>query len=210
VARHLFGGIAEYVVAPGDEVTVGDITGNQTLLVPSTLVTFWNAATAGSQYTDLQDLSLTPITSVISDENGALPQFWGPDGITVLYADAGGDRRAITPIDLGVDVAANASAIATLQGTVSALAPVAASGQYEDLEGTPALATVATSGQYEDLLGKPAPGLQIVVKVGGSWPPRATTAPDISRAAMWIGPEPAPPAGSGYSLDGDIWMATVA
>lgn len=210
MARHLYGGVADYVVAPGDAVTVGSITGNETLLVPGVTVTFWPSATGGSQYTDLLDSANTPITSVVTDTTGALPQFWGPDGVTVLYADAGGARRALTPIDLGADLATNSSAIATLQDTVAGLAPVATSGLYSDLIGEPTLAPVATSGSYNDLTGAPAPGLQYVVKVGGSWPVRASTAPDTARPAIWLGPAPAPPAGGGYAQDADYWIAAVA
>jgi hypothetical protein len=210
VARHLFGSIADYVVAPGDSVTVGDITGSQTLLVPGTVVTFWTDVSGGSQYTDLLDLTSAPIMSVTTDANGAIPQFYGPDGVYTMYADAGGDRRAIEAIDLGTDIVANASGIATLQATVSTLAPVASTGNYSDLNGVPTLATVASTGNYSDLNGTPPPGMQVVEKVGGSWPLRATTAPDTSRTARWIGPAPAPPAGSGYALDRDIWEATVA
>lgn len=39
---------------------------------------------------------------------------------------------------------------------VSALAPVATSGDYDDLSNTPNLATVATSGNYNDLSNKPS------------------------------------------------------
>lgn len=210
MARHVYGGIADYVVAPGDEVTVGSITGNETLLVPDAVITFWTAATAGSQYTDLLDATDTPVTSMTSDSTGGIPQFKGPDGVTLMYADAGGDRRAVVPVDLGADIASNASAIATMQGTVSGLAPVATSGRYSDLTGTPTLATVASTGSYTDLSNKPSPGLQYVQKIGGTWPLRATTAPDSARVAMWIGPTPAPPAGSGYALAGDLWTATPA
>lgn len=210
MARHLFGSIADYVVAPGDSATVGDITGFQTLLVPSTVVTFWTDATAGSQYDDLLDLTSAPITSVTTDANGAVPQFYGPDGVYAMYADAGGDRRVVVAVDLGADIATNITAVASLQGSVAALAPVATSGAYSDLSGLPTLAAVATSGSYTDLTGTPPPGMQVVEKVGGSWPLRSTTAPDTSRTARWIGPAPAPPAGSGYALDRDIWEATVA
>jgi hypothetical protein len=202
------------VVAPGDAVTVGEgedaITGNQTLLVPSEVVSFYDAATAGTQYTDLLDLSNASIITVTTDASGALPQFRGPDGVTVMYADAGGDRRAITAIDLGADIAANGAAVAAVQASVAALAPVASSGSYTDLEDTPTLATVATTGQFSDLSSAPVPGLQYVVKIGSTWPVRASGAPDATRPALWVGPSPAPTAGGSYALAGDLWMATVA
>lgn len=88
MARSRFGSVADYVVAPGDEVTVGDITGYATLLVPSTVVTFWSAPSEGSQYTDLLDLTSAAIGSVTTDATGAIPQFFGPEGVTLLYADS--------------------------------------------------------------------------------------------------------------------------
>ena len=137
MARHLFGGdIAAYVVAPGDEVTGGDpeVTGNQVLLVPSSTVTFWSAETAGTQYTDLLDALDTPITSVTSDADGAIPQLRGPDGITVMWAQAGeaGARRLIVATDLGADVTALQATVATLQGAVDTLTSYAQLNVYRD------------------------------------------------------------------------------
>lgn len=212
MARHLFGSVADYVVAPGDSVTVGSgdsaITGYQTLLVPTTVVTFWTNVTGGSQYTDLLDLSDTPIMSVTTDDTGAIPQFKGPDGVTIMYADAGGDRRAVYAIDLGADVAVNTTAIGSLQATVAALSPLAGTGDWADIANKPDFADVATSGSWSDLSDAPAPGMQYVIKVGGSWPTRVTTASDSARPAMWVGAAPAPPYGGGYSLAGDLWVAT--
>lgn len=213
MTRHLFGGgIGDYVVAAGDPETVGSITGNHTLLVPGQVVTFWTAATVGTQITDLLDLLDTEIDDVTTDDNGAIPQFKGPDdGTRELWADAsGGDgpRALMLATDIGSDLSTVESDVATLQAGADALAPVATSGAYSDLSDAPALATVATSGLYSDLTGPPAPGLQYVSKVGGTWPVRASTAPDTARPALWIGPSPAPPAGSGYALERDMWNAT--
>lgn len=212
MARHLFGSVADYVIAPGDSVTVGTgddaITGYQTLLVPNTVVTFYTDVTGGSPYTDLLDLSGAAIMSVTTDVNGAIPQFQGPDGVTVMYADAGGDRRAVYAIDLGADLAVNTTAIGALQATVAGLSPLASTGDWADISNKPDFADVATSGSWTDLNDAPAPGMQYVIKVGGSWPTRVTTAPDAARPAMWVGAAPAPPYGGGYSLDNDLWVAT--
>ena len=212
MARHLFGGgIGDYVVAPGGSVTVNGITGEQELLVPGTTVIFFDAIAAGNAITDLLDLLNTPITSVTADVNGAVPQFQGPNLVRSMWADAnggGGPRRLMIATDIGSDLAGDEANIATLQGTVLGLAAVATSGHYSDLSGAPSLATVATSGAYSDLTGTPSLGLQAVVKLGGTWPLRVTTASDISRPAMWIGPSPAPAFGSGYSLIGDVWLDT--
>jgi hypothetical protein len=211
LARHLFGGsIADFVVAPGGSVTVDGITGNETLLVPGVVIQFYDAASAGNAITDLEDLTLTAQTTVTTDINGAIPQFYGPDAVTLVWADANGGagpRRLMLATDSTADIATNTTAITTLQGTVTALAPVAASGNYADLTGAPVLAAVATSGAYADLSGKPVLGMQAVVESGGVWPLRNTTAPDTSRPAEWIGPT-APPAGGGYAQAGDLWDAT--
>lgn len=107
MARHIFGGdIASYVVAVGNPETVGSISGDHALLVPSQVVTFWNAATGGSQITDLQDMLGTAITAVTTDTNGAIPQLQGP--VTTpdtwsLWADANGGagpRRLMVASDL--------------------------------------------------------------------------------------------------------------
>ncbi|MFF3190565.1 glycosyl hydrolase family 28-related protein [Streptomyces misionensis] len=86
MARSEFGaGIADYVVTPTD--------GTWAVAAGAT-VTFWDASDAGTQYTDLQDVSGTPMTSVRADEQGFLPRFFGPDGVTGMWADAGGSSRA--------------------------------------------------------------------------------------------------------------------
>lgn len=86
MARHTFGaGIADYVVTPSDGLWAVGSGAN---------ITFYDAAEDGVQYTDLQDASGTPMTSVRADEYGGLPPFFGPDGVTGMWADAGGLSRA--------------------------------------------------------------------------------------------------------------------
>ncbi|GGZ53331.1 glycosyl hydrolase family 28-related protein [Streptomyces rubiginosohelvolus] len=86
MARHEFGaGIADFVVTPSDGLWAVGAGAN---------VIFWDAAEDGVQYTDLQDASGAPMTSVRADEYGALHRFYGPDGITGMWADAGGLSRA--------------------------------------------------------------------------------------------------------------------
>ncbi|MEV4335772.1 glycosyl hydrolase family 28-related protein [Streptomyces sp. NPDC049590] len=85
MARYEFGrGIADYVVRPSDGlwgVAAGQV------------VTFWSAADGGTQYTDLQDASGAAVTEIRADEYGALPRWLGPDGVTGMWADAGGPTR---------------------------------------------------------------------------------------------------------------------
>jgi hypothetical protein len=54
------------------------------------VTTFYNAKTGGAQYTDLQDMSNSPISSVTTDSNGFLPQFQWPAGVLEMWADAHG------------------------------------------------------------------------------------------------------------------------
>ncbi|MFE7751154.1 hypothetical protein [Streptomyces sp. NPDC057428] len=86
MARFEFGaGTADFVVAPSDGLwAVGAVT----------QLTFWSAATDGTQYTDLLDRQGQGIDSIVSDEYGAVPRFFGPDNITGMWADAGGTKRA--------------------------------------------------------------------------------------------------------------------
>jgi hypothetical protein len=93
VARYRFGGIADYVVGLG--------TGNAAVLRPGVTVTCWNADFGGTQHTDLTDTDgTTPLVSLVTDGNGAIPQFFGPDGVTEMYLDANGGagprRRTLT------------------------------------------------------------------------------------------------------------------
>jgi hypothetical protein len=83
--RYTFGsGIADYVVTPSDGLWA---------VAPGEIVTFWDAADGGTQYTDLLSADETPITEVIADDQGLLPTFKGPDGVTLMWASAGGPRR---------------------------------------------------------------------------------------------------------------------
>ncbi|MFR0351779.1 hypothetical protein [Streptomyces sediminimaris] len=86
MARSTFGAtLADYVVQPSDGLWA---------VAPTATVTFWDAAEAGTQYTDLLDASSTPITTVTADEYGFIPEFQGPDSVTGMWADAGGSSRA--------------------------------------------------------------------------------------------------------------------
>ncbi|MEU4920174.1 glycosyl hydrolase family 28-related protein [Streptomyces parvus] len=83
--RYDFGaGVADFIVTPADGLwTVG----------AGATVTFWDAASDGTQYTDLLDAAASPVTQIVADEYGGLPWFHGPDGVTGMWADAGGATR---------------------------------------------------------------------------------------------------------------------
>ena len=86
MARHDFGaGIGDFVVTPSDGLwAVG----------AGAVITFYDGAEDGAQYADLLDATGSPISEVTADEFGALPPFQGPDGVTGMWADAGGQKRA--------------------------------------------------------------------------------------------------------------------
>lgn len=85
MARYNFGqGAADFLVTPRDGLWG---------VAPSAVVTFWSAPDGGVQYTDLLDGSGTPITEITADGQGLLPTFQGPDGVTTVWASAGGTSR---------------------------------------------------------------------------------------------------------------------
>lgn len=102
MARHRFGGVADYVISAGAD--------NAATLQPNTTVTCWNQVTGGTQLTDLMDVDgVTPLAggTVITDATGHIPEFYGPDGIRSLYIDAGdgaGPRVRTVATDVGEDL----------------------------------------------------------------------------------------------------------
>jgi len=103
MARHTFGGgIADWTFIEVDGV---DGVDDLAQLDGGVVVTFWNAASGGTQYTDLLDVGQSPVTSVMSDAGGQIPEFYGPDGVAQMWAEAGGGQRALM-------VATDAAAIA--------------------------------------------------------------------------------------------------
>ncbi|MET9304999.1 glycosyl hydrolase family 28-related protein [Streptomyces cellulosae] len=89
MARYLYGAtLADYVVQPTDGLWG---------VAPGAALTFWSSADGGTQYTDLLDGSGATASSITTDENGFIPSFSGPDGVTGMWADAGGGTRAWMP-----------------------------------------------------------------------------------------------------------------
>lgn len=91
------------------------------LLVVSGQVTFWSAATGGTQYTDLLNTVGAAATSITTDSSGQIPAFQGPNtGVAVMWADAGGSaRQRLTSTDMDA---------ATLLSTFAALTSPALTG----------------------------------------------------------------------------------
>ncbi|WP_228915890.1 right-handed parallel beta-helix repeat-containing protein [Streptomyces sp. DH20] len=89
MARYLYGAtLADYVVQPTDGLWG---------VAPGAALTFWSSADGGTQYTDLLDGSGATASTITTDENGFVPSFSGPDGVTGMWADAGGGSRAWMP-----------------------------------------------------------------------------------------------------------------
>lgn len=96
MARSVFGGgSADFLASIGP--------GGTLRAVPGTL-TVWSAPVAGIQYTDLQ-INGDPASSVPVGSSGQVPQFAGPDGVTVVWADGGGGSRVRLLSDPAVLVA---------------------------------------------------------------------------------------------------------
>lgn len=94
MSRHTFG------QSPSDwTFTVG--TADAATLAGGVTLTMWDSQTSGTQITDLLDAAGTPITTVTSSSGGTglpkgtVPLFYGPDGVTQLWADAGGGYRSL-------------------------------------------------------------------------------------------------------------------
>jgi hypothetical protein len=70
-------------------------------------LTFWTALSGGSQITDLTTIGGGAITSVTSDSNGFIGEFFGPSGTWKMAADANagaGPRAWIIATDVGDEV----------------------------------------------------------------------------------------------------------
>lgn len=114
MARHPFGGsLSDWAIVP-DGSGLAVLTGGAE-------ITAWNAQTAGTQYTDLATTAEgdAPDDHVTSSDGtdgltvGQIPQFWGPDGVWVLWVSInGGPRVEMTSTDLGAAVDLQAGTVA--------------------------------------------------------------------------------------------------
>ncbi|MFD7997326.1 SGNH/GDSL hydrolase family protein [Streptomyces mexicanus] len=158
MARHRFGGVADYVISVG--------SGNAATLRPGTSVTCWNAAVGGAQYTDLtQTDGTTPIAggTLTTDSSGAIPEFFGPDGVRSLYLDANGGsgpRRRTLSTDLDADFAA-------LQGASIPASTVTAAGDLLVATGSADVDRLAAGTAGQTLVADPA--ATTAVRWGNSW-----------------------------------------
>lgn len=120
--RHTFGqSLTDWTMSIGP--------GDQVLVAGGATVTFWNVPTTGTQYTSLLDGAGNPVTSIISADGtgalptGTIPQFQGPDGITHMWADAGGGARFLmVATDIGDQMRALDTRVSALEPSVADLA----------------------------------------------------------------------------------------
>jgi hypothetical protein len=175
--RHWFGqSLTDWTFIQGD--------GDEAVLA-SGEVTFWDAWSGGTQYTDLLDDNGDAITSVTSSDGsslplGTFPRFQGPDGVTYMWADAGsGARFVMGATDLGDDVTALLNEVADNQNAIANLTALAAAApvtvKYD--EGT------------------------------ATWPARPAIAG--SRVVFWFGPASSPPP-AGYMIENDQFFGWAA
>lgn len=96
MTRHSFGGdLGAWTVTSG--------AGNAAVLASAATITFWTAKTGGSQLTDLAGAAdgSSPMSQVITSTGsdgypvGSIPQFWGPDGVTSMWASANAGPRSL-------------------------------------------------------------------------------------------------------------------
>lgn len=129
--RFSFGGdLAGWHIGYGDTATATDtgLTGRIAIALGGVNVSFWSAATGGTQYTDLQSATGVAITEVQTSAGtseyplGVLPRFSGPDNVPVMYAQPGaGPRLRITAVDAYNYLAGQTSGISSLQTQLTTL-----------------------------------------------------------------------------------------
>lgn len=173
MARYWFGGgIADWTFTTQD--AVGGFN-DMAQIVGAVQVAFYNAETGGTQVTDLLDASGVPATTITSSDGsdgraaGTIPPFQGPDGVTELWASAGGGPRALVQARLAGSLAAVAS---LAQDTADDFAAFASSPPQALMPTwSQDTATVGT-GVYRiyNLTGKTLTLRGVVASVGGSTP----------------------------------------
>jgi hypothetical protein len=86
---------------------------------PSVTLTFYTALTGGSQITDLQTTVGGAISSVTTDANGNVGEFYGPDSVWKMAADANagaGPRVWLLSNDMGDELSTLRAYLAPLTG----------------------------------------------------------------------------------------------
>jgi hypothetical protein len=98
VARYNFGGgVSDWVFST---ITVSG-TADLAQVTGSASVTFWSAESAGAQFGDLLGPDGSPTAAITSSSGtdgrakGQIPPFKGPDGVRLMWAQAGSGPRAL-------------------------------------------------------------------------------------------------------------------
>lgn len=139
-----------------DQLTVADANfPDFATYVPPELPSFWVDGISQSRVHGLTAaLSERPTTSqvntIIQDVVGAATE--ALNTLQELAAGLAGEQTALDAIVTTVGTKADSSVVTAL---AASLAPVALSGDYNDLINPPVFSTVATTGSYGDLLNKP-------------------------------------------------------
>lgn len=132
MARHWFGqSPTDWTMTLGTPVDDGGVKTAPVSAMGPVTVTFWSAASGGTQYTDLLDASGNAITEVVTSDGtdglavGTIPRFRGPDQdpeVMEMWADAGGGvRYLMVATDLGAYVNNLRDRVANLESTVEQL-----------------------------------------------------------------------------------------
>lgn len=116
MTRHIFG------QTPADwTFTVGG--SGEAILAGGVTMTMWDNPTSGTQQTDLLNATGGAVTTVTSSTGsdglaaGTIPAFYGPDGVTALWADAGGGARSLMVAgDIGASVSTVQSTLTSHTG----------------------------------------------------------------------------------------------
>ncbi|MFI7608822.1 hypothetical protein ACIBTV_27430 [Micromonospora sp. NPDC049366] len=102
MARYWFGaGISDWGMTTGDGVTLPGVVAAEAVIVGGVTVTFWNARTGGTRYTDLRNEAGSAVTAVTASNGtdgfglGQIPPVQGPDNVRKMWASAGDGPRAL-------------------------------------------------------------------------------------------------------------------
>jgi hypothetical protein len=92
MARRPFGGGGDAIV----------LDRNTSRPIPFAQGTAWTQRNGGTRYTDLTDTSGAAFADgiIVTDPDGAIAPFLGPDGVDELWVDFGGGRFRLEPTDL--------------------------------------------------------------------------------------------------------------
>ncbi|HLR83958.1 MAG TPA: hypothetical protein VK059_03360 [Nocardioidaceae bacterium] len=189
------------------EAAVGSGGENVLTLAPGASFTVYDAATDGSQVTDLCDDSGAVISSVVADESARLPRFWVTDSVDEVWLDDGsGTRVQALHADLGT-IPLDGGGSGGGEGTVTGVNNVGPDGtgmvslQVADI---PNLVSMLNDAETVDLDDIPAGAMITVDKSGSTWPSRPTSRSDV--VVRWRGEAPGPTIDGTYARDGvDDW-----